>query len=128
MANPNPKNQFKPGKSANPGGRPKRDESVSYLVKKFLKSRIIDPKTGKKVSKKQVFVERVFALAMSGDVQAIKLIWNYVDGMPTQQLKVEQTNSSDEALHTLRQILAKENDTVKSDLQQRIGQEPIQDQ
>lgn len=125
MANPNPKNQFRPGQSGNPGGRPKKDESVSYLVKKFLKNRVINPKTGKKVSNKQIFVERVFSLAMKGDVQAIKLIWNYVDGMPTQQLRMEQTNSSDEALRALREILVKDNDNAKTNFKQRLSKKII---
>ena len=73
---------IKKGEIRNPYGRPKKNESITELVKKFLRSK---PK-GQKRTYKEMFVERVTALALKGDLTAIKLIWNYLDGMPQQTI------------------------------------------
>lgn len=78
--NPNPKNQFKPGQSGNPKGRPKKDTSLTELMKEFL-THIPE---GQEKTYKELFIQKCLQMAMKGDMQAIKLLWNYIDGMPQQ--------------------------------------------
>jgi len=74
--------QFKKGQSGNLNGRPPKDCSLTELMRIFLKS---VPK-GQKKTYKEIYIQKVFQMAMNGDQSAIKLIWNYVDGMPKQEL------------------------------------------
>lgn len=77
-----PRTAWKKGQpSPNPKGAPQKDESISFLMRKFLQS----SPPGEEKSYKQMFVEKVYLKAIKeGDASAIKLIWNYIDGMPKQ--------------------------------------------
>lgn len=66
---------FKPGNNANPNGRPKKGYSVTEHVKALLEK---DPKTMDDI------VEKITTAAKQGDMAAIKVLWNYMDGMPLQ--------------------------------------------
>jgi hypothetical protein len=122
------KNQtsFQPGQSGNPKGRPVKDESIAFLIRKFMKKRSIHPKTGKKVPNKQLFVEALFgrSLGVDGD-SAAKTMLNYHDGMPVQQLKIEQNGQFDDTLTALREILKKDDDKAKRNLQQKLSGKPV---
>jgi len=84
MSNPNPKNQMKKGETLNPNGRPKKGTSITEIAKKFLD----EIPVGQEKTYKQIFFETVFKLAVvDKDITALKLVWNYVDGMPTQALE-----------------------------------------
>jgi hypothetical protein len=70
---------WKEGQSGNPKGAPKKADSLTNLMKEFLKSK---PK-GSKSSYKELFIRKAYHKAVQdGDMAAMKLIWNYVDGMP----------------------------------------------
>lgn len=73
---------WKPGQSGNPNGRPKKGMSLTELMKDFLDN----APEGKEKLYKEKFIENTYKLAMEGDVPALKLIWNYVDGMPQQKI------------------------------------------
>lgn len=77
------KGQFKEGNCANPNGRPKKGNCLTELAKAYL-----DKKKGKKTNK-DLFIENVYKLAMEGDVACIRLIWNYIDGMPVQNVAID---------------------------------------
>lgn len=70
----------------NPNGRPKKGTTLTDLMKEYLESE--NPTTGR--LRKEEFVEKVALLAYKGDPTSLKLIWNYLDGMPKQT--IEQTN------------------------------------
>jgi len=77
--------QFKPGQSGNPDGRPKKGYSISEWFKEMLASKPeVRDAIGKSITKK----------ALEGDVTAQKLVWSYMDGMPSQAIdqKVEVTH------------------------------------
>lgn len=97
-----PSTAWKKGQSGNPKGAPQKDESITFLMKKFLES----CPEGQEKTYKQIFVEKAYAKAVKdGDVTAQKMIWNYIDGLPqghldltskgdtiNQSLKVEFVN------------------------------------
>jgi hypothetical protein len=78
MSNPNPLNQIKPGQVLNPTGRPKKDFSLTEGMRAFLSEH--DPI--KKQQRKDLLVEQTYKQAMRGDIAAIKMIFNYLEGMP----------------------------------------------
>ena len=72
--------QFKPGQSGNPGGRPK-GFSITAMVRAELDK--VEPKTKKKWG--ELIIKRILLKATNeGDVQMLKSIWSYMDGMPKQ--------------------------------------------
>ena len=64
----------------NRNGRPKKGYSISDAVKDLL---------SKEPERKKKIVEKIVTLAESGDPAFVKLAWNYMDGMPKQE--IEQT-------------------------------------
>lgn len=78
-------------KSPNPKGAPQKDESITFLMKKFLES----CPEGQEKTYKQIFVEKAYAKAVKdGDVTAQKLIWNYIDGLPQGKLDLTTKGES----------------------------------
>jgi len=70
------KTSWKPGQSGNPKGGPKKGYSVTEWFKGMLASNpeIMDA-LGNSIMEK----------ALEGDAAAQKLVWSYMDGMPTQK-------------------------------------------
>lgn len=81
---------LKPGQTANPNGRPKKEESLTNLMRTYLNQ--IPP--GEARSRKEIFIEKTAQLAERGDATAQKLIWSYLDGLPTQQVDVTSMGRS----------------------------------
>ena len=79
--------KFEKGKSGNPNGRPKKGESITDALMTYL----AEVKYGKGDGKRAL-AEKLFALAMDGDVSAIKYIMDSVDGAPRQIAEVKQEN------------------------------------
>jgi hypothetical protein len=66
------------GQSGNPGGRPKRK-----VVTDALKAELDQITRGGR-TKADRLAARLVRLALAGDVQAMKLVLAYVEGLPTQ--------------------------------------------
>jgi len=74
---------FKKGQSGNPKGRPKGALSITNLIKKELKK---FPTVRSKKTNAQLLIEKVLDKAIKkGDIQMLKTIWNYIDGMPKER-------------------------------------------
>ena len=72
---------WKPGQSGNPKGSPKKGESITELMSKYLNGYY-----GRtKIKRKDLFIRRVFNLAIHGDINCIRYIWTHLDGMPVQK-------------------------------------------
>jgi hypothetical protein len=71
--------QFKPGHSGNPGGRPRA--IISYWLRHELES--LDPETQQEVAQRLVRV--LVDKALAGDVRAIQVIADRVEGKPMQR-------------------------------------------
>lgn len=76
---------WKPGQSGNPKGPPRKKDSITHLMNEFLKTKAPGDK---RTTYREIFVKKVFQKAMQGDIPAIRLIWNYIDGMPSQNLNI----------------------------------------
>ena len=68
---PPSKTQFKPGKSGNPRGRPKRKVDMSESLNSALDEKIIVPETGKVLTKLEAFVHSTLNRVLQGDAKAI---------------------------------------------------------
>lgn len=80
MSNKNPQNQFPPGVSGNPKGRPKREWTWAGLLEEIGEN--VEPKSKKKF--KELVGRKLWVMAANGDAVAIKEIFNRMDGMPKQ--------------------------------------------
>ena len=84
--NRQPDGTFGPGNIANPNGRPKGSLSLIELLKKELEK----VPEGQKLSYAEAFIKKVLHKAINeGDQQSQRLVMNYVEGLPTQALKVQ---------------------------------------
>jgi len=70
------KTSFKKGEIHNPKGRPKKGYSITEWFKEMLNS---------KPEVKDAIGNSIIAKATQGDTAALKLVWNYMDGMPEQK-------------------------------------------
>lgn len=68
---------WKSGQSGNAKGRPPKGHSVTEMVKQMM---------DEQPELKRSLVTKIVNLAIEGDLTAIKLIWNYMDGMPTHSI------------------------------------------
>lgn len=82
--NPSPSTRFKPGQVANPGGKPKGRTLASYL-REGLESLTKDGKT-----RAQVISEKLLELCEDGDRQAIKDVFDRIEGKVPDKLQVEE--------------------------------------
>lgn len=82
----------------NRNGRPRKGYSISETIKDMMEA---EPKVKKALAKK------ILKMAKQGHFPSIKLLWNYMDGMPPQKLEHAglignlDLNDSPEALKTL---------------------------
>lgn len=68
---------FQPGQSGNPSGRPKA--LLTDVLREALEARDEEGR-----SKRELIAEKLLALAMDGDVAAIRYIYDRCDGTPVQ--------------------------------------------
>ncbi|MDR0474030.1 MAG: DUF5681 domain-containing protein [Treponema sp.] len=76
---------FKSGKSGNPKGRPKKGETITDL----LREKVDGKASGAKVSRKERIIEKLIGLAESGDLAAMKYIFDRLDGRPAETMKFD---------------------------------------
>ena len=85
MSKPPTAGSYKPGQSGNLKGAPKKGYSITEWFKEMLASKPeVKDAIGKSILKK----------ALEGDPAAQRLVWNYMDGMPSQAIeqKLEVTH------------------------------------
>lgn len=86
---------FKPGQSGNPNGRPPRDWSWKELLEQAAEEEIemknkLGAVTGK-MKLKEVVTKKLWSMAAKGDIQAVKEIFDRMDGKPEQSVAVDGT-------------------------------------
>jgi hypothetical protein len=79
---------WEPGQSGNPGGRPKTRHLTDILTAELAKP---SGKSGQ--TREQRMIERLVTIALTGKrgeaLQAMKLIFAYRDGLPTQPVEID---------------------------------------
>ena len=85
--NRNEKGQFEPGSSGNPSGRPKG--SLTKLMREFMYE--VDDSGFTRV---QHICLILWNAALKGDLQAIKLIMDRVDGTPVQHVSTRTSSDT----------------------------------
>ncbi len=107
-----PAHLFKKGQSGNPNGRPKGSGlCLTSLLKEYLEKK----PEGQKEEYKHLFVKKLLKKALvDNDIKALKLIINYVDGLPKQaidmtgEMKHTHTHSQNLDNYKKAQKIAKE--------------------
>jgi len=74
---------WKPGQSGNPKGRPPKRNCLTSLLKDAVQKTC--PQDKEKRTWAQVINEQLLKKAKKGDLQAMRLIFEYVEGKPTSQ-------------------------------------------
>ncbi|MBN2531886.1 MAG: hypothetical protein JXB88_03285 [Spirochaetales bacterium] len=101
---------WKPGQSGNPKGRPRKNKTLTEILAKHGKKR--DVKDGEKnISRKEALAKKLWALALSGDIAAIRYIYDRIDGKPDQYHQMDLEHSAAEnLLEALKEAHARRED------------------
>lgn len=75
------------GSSGNPKGRPLKPFAITNEVKKIMQMK--EPVTKKPYL--ELFAQSVLTRAIEGDPTCTKLVFQYVDGLPVQNIDVNET-------------------------------------
>lgn len=106
--------RFLPGVSGNPEGKPKGVRHITTLVKDAL-VKIGKTENGEGMKYETALVQKIIHKAIiDGDNAMIKLIWNYLDGMPKQTIEMDDKGLEERKL--LKESISKllnESDTEK---------------
>ncbi len=96
--------RWQPGQSGNPGGRPRRGRSATEVMQKLAAAK----REGQPMSRVEEMCLKLLDLAIGGDVAAIKLALEYLDGRPVERVQAQVTAlppfSADEAAEAERRL------------------------
>jgi len=89
--NLNPENGFKPGKSGNPKGGPRKEQSITMLAREMLdqeaEERYLHPSDyGKQMTWKQAIAKSLIVFAVKGEGWALKELLERLEGKVTQPI------------------------------------------
>jgi hypothetical protein len=93
MGEQNNNNKKLKGFAANPQninrkGRPWKGNSLTEILRKDARRRDVETRDGR-LSRAKAMSQKLWALALSGDLAAIKYIYDRLDGVPGQKLNIE---------------------------------------
>lgn len=91
----------------NKAGRPKLGQAITPFLRSEgdVEEEVSIHGELKKLPRKQILAMRIWKEALAGDYNFIKLIVNYVDGMPIQQIEVGNMQEENPILDGLRKII-----------------------
>ena len=78
---------FKPGQSGNPAGRPKKEYCLTDILKEQGSLEDVTTEKGEIINRKQAVARKLWAMAMGGDVIALKYLYDRIDGKPLQTIE-----------------------------------------
>jgi hypothetical protein len=96
-------NQFKPGQSGNPKGRPKGSRSVGSVLQDILRQKVAVTENGRtrRLSTLDVVLRRLANDAMRNETSAVKLILTLVERYgesPATQVQINELLAEDQAI------------------------------
>ncbi len=80
-------NQFKPGVSGNPHGRPKKEYCLTDILKEQGNIEDELDELGNVISRKEAIGRKLWAIAMAGDPVLLKYLFDRIDGKPLQTIE-----------------------------------------
>ncbi|MCP3682544.1 MAG: hypothetical protein GY861_07620 [bacterium] len=87
--NPSPKNQWKPGQSGNPNGRPPKNVALSDILKELGLECIEDIETKDKKTRNELLAKVMWKKALKGDMLAINTVLERKDGKLKEHIVTE---------------------------------------
>jgi hypothetical protein len=91
MANQKPVGSWKPGVSGNPAGRPKSELALAAKIKEALQ---IEDEWEKKTNL-EIIVARLIDEAKNGNLKAVELIFNRVEGTPIATVRTQEIDKDE---------------------------------
>ena len=80
---------FIKGQSGNLAGRPKSSVSITDAVKRTLLEEFPGLSNREKRTYLELIVKKIFDKALKGDEAMLRMVWNYIDGMPRQNIGLD---------------------------------------
>jgi hypothetical protein len=90
---------FKPGQSGNPNGRPKVGPTLTDILKELGDLEDVEFRRGEMVTRKEALGHKMWNLALKGNEQIAKYIYDRIDGKPTQEIRVGNHLRIDAPIH-----------------------------
>ena len=106
---PNPENlkPFTKGHSGNPAGRPLKEYCLTDLLRQQGDIQDFETKEGL-ITRNEGIAQKLWDMAISGDVSSIKYLFDRIDGKPLQQVETNTVNSEpDETFEIVKAKLSK---------------------
>lgn len=79
------------GYTGNPNGRPKKGETLTDALKEYAEMKDVGDGS---MTRKQYLANRLWGMALKGDISAIKYIYDRVDGVAVQTIKQHITEEN----------------------------------
>ena len=98
---------FKKGESGNPKGRPKKEVCLTDILREQGELKDVEY-GGEKITRAEALAKKLYALAMSGDVNAIKYIYDRAEGRPAVTVNQNITNMDNPILDMLNNLTGRE--------------------
>ena len=122
--------RFKPGQSGNPGGRPRGRKSVKAWIDEILDEELVDTKTGRVMTKGEVFARRVVhgAIGLHPDPQLREILASREYPKPsTLDLTLSQGEHDPEAREVVQALDAEGRKALREVVQQLGGRSELDD-
>lgn len=102
------KGKIKKGEVRNPNGRPKKGETLTDILREHC-DKMITEKSGGKVAIKIALARKMVAMALSGDMAAIRYVYDRIDGLPKQALE----HSGEIGSYDVESLIAKHRGSIE---------------
>lgn len=71
---------IKKGEVRNPTGRPKKGFAISDILNEIGKEKVTKQSTGERIEKRIALMQKVYAMALAGDMSAINFVADRTEG------------------------------------------------
>lgn len=92
------------GQSGNPKGRPKKGMALTEILRLFLAQPDLDGAT-----RAEMLTRKLWSLALEGNLDAIRYIYDRLDGKPTESHEIGGAGGGPITLRVVEQIVTRRN-------------------